>query len=360
MENMSLVPLELPQKLVDGEGGSYYAWNDTVFPFLGAGQVSGGLLIMKPGGFAIPHYADCSKIGYVVQGTDGAAGMIYPESTEEKVVKLKKGDAIVVPSGTVSWWFNAGHDELKIIFLGETQNATIPGTFTYGLLAGAIGILKGFSSETISKAYDISNEQANKLVNTQKEALMFKLVDEGITMPKPSSNTQHLTFEFDKNAPNVHVEKGGYINFLTGEKHSPLEGIKLSGKLLKLEPNATLGPTYYAKDSGIELTYVIKGSGSVRVVGLNGQVVLDTKLEAGQLFVVPKFHVAAIDADNEGIECFSIVTTSKPILAHVAGKMSPWKALSPQVLQVSLNVSSEFSELFMDKIHTTTIIMPPN
>uniref|UniRef100_A0A803M123 Cupin type-1 domain-containing protein n=1 Tax=Chenopodium quinoa TaxID=63459 RepID=A0A803M123_CHEQI len=68
MENMSLMPVELHQKLTDGEGGSYYAWNDVVFPFLGAGQVSGGKLIMKPRGFVVPHYSNCSKIGYVIQG----------------------------------------------------------------------------------------------------------------------------------------------------------------------------------------------------------------------------------------------------------------------------------------------------
>uniref|UniRef100_A0A803M125 Cupin type-1 domain-containing protein n=2 Tax=Chenopodium quinoa TaxID=63459 RepID=A0A803M125_CHEQI len=282
---------------------------------------------------------------------------MYPESKEEKVVKLEKGDTIVVPSGVVSWWFNAGNDELKIIYLGETHNAINPGNFTYGSLAGAIGILKGFSNKTIANAYGISNEQANELVNTQKEALILKL-EQGLTMPKPSN--YDLTKEFDEGIPHFQVKKGGSIRFLTSEKQSTLEGIKLCGKLLKLDPNAMFGPIYYAQDSGVELSYVTKGSGWVQIVGLNGQIALDTKLEAGQLFAVPKFYVVAVGAGEEGIECFSIVTTSKPILAQIAGNMSFWKTMSPQVLQASLNVSPKFCELVMDKIENTTIIMPPN
>uniref|UniRef100_A0A803L997 Cupin type-1 domain-containing protein n=1 Tax=Chenopodium quinoa TaxID=63459 RepID=A0A803L997_CHEQI len=334
MENMSLVPLELPQKLTDGEGGSYYAWNDVVFPFLGAGQ-----------------------IGYVLQGSNGVAGIMYPESKEEKVVKLEKGDTIVVPKGVVSWWFNAGNDELNIIYLGETHNAINPGNFTYGLLAGAIGILKGFSNKTIAKAYDINDEQVNELVGSQKEALILKL-EQGLTMPKPSN--YDLTIEFDEVKPDFQVKNGGSIRFLTSEKQSTLEGIKICGRLLKLDPNAMFGPIYYAQESGVELSYVTKGSGWVQIVGLNGQIALDTKLEVGQLFAVPKFHVIAVGAGDEGIECFSIVTTSKPRLAQIAGNMSFWKTMSPQVLQASLNVTPKFCELFMDKIENTTIIMPPN
>lgn len=292
-------------------------------------------------------------------GTDGVAAMICPESTEEKLVKLTKGDAIVVPSGVVSWWFNAGHDDIHVIFLGETRNATVPGKFTYALVTGAIGILKGFSAKVISKAYNISEEQANELTGSQKEALIFKL-SQGKTMPKPSNKNEHLIFNFDKILPDVHIEKGGSIKFMTSEKHPPLEGIQLSGKLLKLDPNAMLAPTYYAKDSGVELTYVTQGSGWIQIVGLNGQIALDTQLEAGQLFAVPNLHVVAIGAGKEGIECCSIVTTSKPILGQLAGKKSLWNVISPQTLQSSLDVSPELSKLFMDNLDDTTIILPPN
>lgn len=354
---MSLLALEKPQMLTEGDGGSYASWNTTVFPYLGTAKVSGGFLTLKPRGFAFPHYADCNKIGYVIQGTNGVAGIVAPQCEEEKVMKLQKGEAIFVHKGEASWWYNAGNDDLKIIFLGETQNATTPGEFTYCLFAGVIGVLKGFSTKTITKAYDITELQANELLNSQKQPLITSL-DEAKTMPK-HSDYQNFTFNFDKSSPDIDVKKGGSVNLLTCRKYPSLEGIELSGKLLKLEPNAMFGPTYYAEDSGVELTYVIKGSGWVQVVGMNGQIALDTQLEAGQLFAVPKLNVVAIGAGEEGIECFSIVTTSSPILGELAGNKSIWKALSHQVLQASLDVSPELSKLFIENISKTSIITPP-
>ncbi|KAL2935314.1 Glycinin G3 [Bienertia sinuspersici] len=371
---MSFLALGLPLKLTDVDGGSYYSWTSTIFPYLGQANVSGGKLILKPHGFAFPHYADCNKIGYVIEGTKGVVATIYPGCTEEKVVKLEKGDAIYVENGVVSWWFNAGNDDLQIVFLGETHNANNPGEFTYGLIAGAIGILKGFSPKIISKAFEMSEEQVNDLTNNQKQPLITTIGEEK-TMPKPSKD-KHITSNFDNIKPDIHVENGGSLTSLTSENYSALEGVQqLSGKLLKLDPNAMFGPSYYARESGIELIYVTKGSGWVQIVGINGQMVLDTKLEAGQLFAVPKFYVVAIGAGEEGIECFSIITTSsieynivinlvnshdRPIFGEVAGKNSLWKVLSPEVLQVSLNINPDLVKLFIKNINKTTIIMPPS
>ncbi|KAL2935230.1 11S globulin seed storage protein 2 [Bienertia sinuspersici] len=359
MENMSLLALEVPQKLTEGDGGSYYSWNSTVFPYLGHANVSGGHLIMKPRGFAFPHYADCNKIGYVIEGTNGVVGVIYPGCTEEKVVKLEKGDAIFLESGTISWWFNAGTNDLELIFLGETRNATKPGEISYSVIAGAVGVLKGFSPKVVGKVYDLSEEQVNELINSQKQPLITSITEE-ISMPKPSKNNEHITFKFEHVTPDISIDNGGSLNTLTSEKYSPLEGIQLSGKLLKLEPNAMFGPCYYARDSGIELIYVTKGSGWVQIVGMFGQMVLDTKLEAGQLFAVPKFYVVVIGAGQEGIECFSIITTSRPTLGEIAGKNSLWKALSPEVLQVSLNVNPDLEKFFLNHINKSSIIMPPS
>jgi hypothetical protein len=40
------------------------------------------------------------------------------------VVKIRKGDAIAVPMGVISWWFNDNPSEvLEILFLGDTSKA---------------------------------------------------------------------------------------------------------------------------------------------------------------------------------------------------------------------------------------------
>lgn len=67
MDQLDLKP-KLAQKLFEGDGGSYYSWPSSESPFLGQAKVGAGWLLLQPRGFALPHYADCSKIGYVIQG----------------------------------------------------------------------------------------------------------------------------------------------------------------------------------------------------------------------------------------------------------------------------------------------------
>ena len=72
-------------------------------------------------------------------GSNGVVGMVLPNTRKEVVLKLKRGDIIPVPIGTVSWWFNSGDSDsdLIIAFLGETSKALIPGQFTYFFVNGA-------------------------------------------------------------------------------------------------------------------------------------------------------------------------------------------------------------------------------
>nr|POE45888.1 hypothetical protein CFP56_40925 [Quercus suber] len=56
------------QKVFEGEGGAYYSWSSSEFPILGEDKVGAGKLVLHPRGFALPHYADSSKVGYVLGG----------------------------------------------------------------------------------------------------------------------------------------------------------------------------------------------------------------------------------------------------------------------------------------------------
>lgn len=94
-------------------------------------------------------------------------GMVSPSASKEKVVVIKEGDAIPVPMGLVSWWFNAGDSDTVIVFIGETSISQISGEMTYFFLTGTVGVLRGFSTEFISKAYNLNQNEANTLVTNQ-------------------------------------------------------------------------------------------------------------------------------------------------------------------------------------------------
>ncbi|CBI23805.3 unnamed protein product, partial [Vitis vinifera] len=194
----------------------------------------------------------------------GVVGMVFPEASEEVVLKLKEGDIIPVPSGAVSWWYNDGDSELVIVFLGETSKAYVPGEFTYFLLTGTQGILGGFSTEFNSRAYNISNEEAKKLAKSQTGVLLIKL-PEGQKMPHPCKNsTDKLVYNIDAALPDIHVQNAGLLTALTAKKFPFLGEVGLS---------------------------------------------------AGHLYVVPRFFVASTIADGEGLEYFSLLTATQ----HVFG-----------------------------------------
>ncbi|KAK7247312.1 hypothetical protein RIF29_42193 [Crotalaria pallida] len=343
------------ETLFEGEGGGYYTWTSSQVPVLAKTNVGAGRLVLHPQGFALPHYSDSSKVGYVIQGTGGVAGLILPTTGKEVVVKLEQGDVIPVPIGGVSWWFNNGDSDLVIIFLGETSKALIPGQFSYFFITGAIGVVGSFSNELTSKVYNLTNDEVTKLTKSQSGLLIIKLEKDKPIIPKPKASG--LVFNIDAAHPDNVVKNGGLVTTLS-EKGFPFIGeVGLSLIRVKLEPGAIKAPSYPTSPV-VRLIYIIRGSGKIEIVGLNGKLALDTQVEAAQLIVVPQFFVVAQIAGEEGLESYTIVTTTKPLFEEFAGKASIWSAISPTVLQAALNVDSEFQKLFVSKNKDTTNIIP--
>ncbi|KAK7318734.1 hypothetical protein RJT34_03441 [Clitoria ternatea] len=343
--------------MFEGDGGSYYVWSSSEMPILAKTNVSAARFLLHPHGFALPHYADSSKLGYVVQGIDGIVGMVLPTTGKEVVLKLKQGDIIPVPLGAVSWWFNNGDSDLTIVFLGETSKALIPGEFTYFFLTGAIGLIGGFSPELTSKVYDLNQDEVNKLTKSQTGALIIKL-DKSHSIPKPQLDiTKDLVYNIDDALLKHDVKNAGLVKTLT-EKDFPFIGdVGLSVVRVKLEPGASKAPSF-PPNSEVQLIYIAGGSGKVEIVGMNGKPALDTQVKAGHLFVVPQFFVVAEIAGDEGMESYS--TTTQPLVEELAGKASVWGAISPAVQQVALNVDSEFQKLFISKIKESANVINPS
>lgn len=343
MDGMDLTP-ESAQKLFEGDGGAYYLWSSSDAPVLAEAKVGAGKLVLQPHGFALPHYSDSSKLGYVLQGDDGLVGMVFPNTSEEVVVKVKKGDVIPVPVGAVSWWFNNGDrsEEFVVVFLGETAGAHIPGQFTYFLFAGTLSLLAGFSTEFVSKSFNITEDEADDITESQTGVLIIKLgQDETTKMPLPNQKLTHT---------HVHNITSNKTTTTLTEKEFPLlKQAGLSANLTKLEADAISSPIY-APDSTVQVIYVARGSGRIQIVGVNGQRLLDAEVTAGQLLVVPTFFMVAKLAGQNGLECFTVMTSSRPVLEDLAGKTSALGALSPEVLQIALNISPELERLLKSKI----------
>nr|XP_043631026.1 13S globulin seed storage protein 2-like [Erigeron canadensis] len=343
------------QTAFEGDSGGYYVWSSSKSPLLSDFKLGAGKLLLRPLGFALPHYADSSKIGFVIKGTC-TVGLVAPNSPEEKVLLIKEGDAIPLSSGVISWWFNSGDTDVVIVFLGETNKALVPGQFTYYFVSGVLGILAGFGSDIVGKTFDLDPKESENVVSSQPGALLVKLKS-GIKFPEPSKHTKEKLFA-TLNEPLCHTSyiDGGSVNSLTGNNFPMLGTIGLSARFVKLIYNSMLAPSYVA-DGSVQMNYVVKGSGKIRVVGSEGKPILDSKVEEGDLFIVPQFFPSAYTADDCGMEVFSIITSSKPIFGQLAGNTSIWKALAPIVLQSTLNINQKLEHLKWK--NTVSIIIVP-
>nr|XP_018914076.1 PREDICTED: 11S globulin seed storage protein 2-like [Bemisia tabaci] len=347
---------QLCKKLYGNNGGSYYAWSPSELPMLQRGNIGAAKIALEKNGFALPSYSDSSKIAYVLQGS-GVAGIVEPESAE-KVLGIKTGDALAVPFGVVTWWYNNGDTELVILFLGDTSKAHKAGEFTNFQLTGSNGVFTGFSSEFVGRAWDLEEGVVKTLVGNQSGQGIVKL-QPNASLPEPNPEHRKGMALNCLEAPlDVDIKGGGRVVVLN-TKNLPLVGeVGLGADLVRLDGNAMCSPGFSC-DSALQVTYIVRGSGRVQVVGVDGKRVLETTVKAGNLFIVPRFFVVSKIADPDGMDWFSIISTPNPVFTHLAGKTSVWKALSPSVLQAAFNVDPKIEQQFRSKRTSDAIFFPP-
>ncbi|XP_065863163.1 legumin type B-like [Euphorbia lathyris] len=207
----------------------------------------------------------------------------------------------------------------------------------------------------ISRAYNLNQEDANKIATSQTGSLIIKL-DSGIFMPNPDYDfVEKMVYSIEGAEADVKVENGGVLKTLRINSHL-LGEAGLSVWYVKLDENAMFSPSYTANGDE-RLFYVVKGTGEVQIVGINGNQVLDAKLEAAHLFLVPRFFSVALIATNGTLEFLSISTSTRPVIEELATKESVWNAFSPIVSQISLGVTPQLEQLF--KSNMNSIIIPP-
>ncbi|XP_047960258.1 11S globulin seed storage protein Ana o 2.0101-like [Salvia hispanica] len=352
---LDLTP-KVAKEIYGGDGGAYYAWSPSELPMLREGNIGAGKLSLVKNGFALPRYSDSAKVAYVLQGS-GVAGIILPEK-EEKVLAIKKGDAIALPFGVVTWWYNKEDSDLVVLFLGDTSKAHKSGSFTDFFLTGTNGIFTGFSTEFVGRAWDLDEGVVETLVGSQKGNGIVKL-DPSLKMPEPKKEHYNgMALNCEEAPLDVDIKNGGKVVVLN-TKNLPLVGeVGLGADLVRLDGKAMCSPGFSC-DSALQVTYIVRGSGRVQVVGVDGKRVLETTIKAGDLFIVPRFFVVSKIANDEGMDWFSIITTPNPIFTHLAGRTSVWKALSPEVLQASFNVPPQVEEKFTSKRKAEEIFFPP-
>lgn len=356
----------LPALIFQSDGGSLHAW-PAQSSLLSHAHVAASTLTLHPLGFALPSYSDSAQICYVLHGI-GLVGAVFPDTEQECIRKVRKGDVVALPLGTFYWWYNNGDAELCVLSLGDTSQAHRPGEYTNFHLAGRKdklhgGIMHGFSTDFVSQAWDLDEITVKTILERQTGAAIIK-VKAALNISEPASKILPAAYgEFVYNCEDakkdVDVKNGGRVAVLTSDNLPILKGIGLGADLVKLDPGAMCSPGFSA-DGAYQVTYVVRGSGRVQVVSNEGERVLDTEIKGGYFFIVPRFFVVSKRAGKEGLEWFSIITKEKPIFSHLAGKTSVWKALSKEVLCASFNIDTELENQFRNRRTNDAIFFPPS
>lgn len=359
MAAVDLTP-RTPKKAYGGDGGAYYEWSPADLPMLAVASIGAAKLSLAAGGLSLPSYSDSAKVAYVLQGA-GTCGLVLPEATKEKVVAVKEGDALALPFGAVTWWHNgpAAQADLTVLFLGDTSKGHKRGQFTNFQLTGSAGIFTGLSTEFVSRAWDLPEPDAARLVSSQPASGIVKLPASAAALPAPSPQDRAGVALNCLEAPlDVDIPGGGRVVVLNTANLPLVREVGLGADLVRIDAHSMCSPGFSC-DSAYQVTYIVRGSGRVQVVGPDGRRVLETRIEGGSLFIVPRFHVVSKIADASGMEWFSIITTPNPVFSHLAGKTSVWKAISPEVLQASFNTTPEMEKLFRSKRLDSEIFFAP-
>ncbi|KAI3934290.1 hypothetical protein MKW98_009271 [Papaver atlanticum] len=320
------------------DGGSYFSWSPSDLPMLKEGNIGASKISLQKNGLAMPSYSNSAKVAYVLQGSGTA-----------EVIAVKEGDAIALSFGVVTWWFNKEDTELVVLFMGDTSKGHKAGEFTEFALTGANGIFTGFTTEFVSRAWDLEEDKVKELVGSQKSTGIIKVKD-GFQMPEPSEEDRKGMALNCLEAPlDVDIKNGGRVVVLNTKNLPLVEQVGLGADLVRIDAGSMCSPGFSC-DSAYQVSYIVRGSGRAQIVGVDGKRKMEIRVEAGNLFIVPRFFVVSKIAAEEGMDWFSIISTPNPIFCHLAGRTS-----------ASFNVAPETEQHFRSKRTNAEIFFPaPN
>ncbi|CAD6265674.1 unnamed protein product [Miscanthus lutarioriparius] len=202
------------------------------------------------------------------KASKGTCGVVLPEATKEKVTPVKEGDSLALPFGVVTWWHNA----------------------------------HAASSDLV--------DAAAELVSTQPGADIV-IVKDGHRMPEArDEDREGLVLNFLEAPLDVDIKNGGRVVVLNTRNLPLVKEVGLSADLVRIDAHSMCSPGFSC-GSAYQVTYIVRASGRIQIVGINVTRVLETRAEGGCLFIVPRFFVVSKIADETGMEWFSIITTPK-------------------------------------------------
>ncbi|XP_038980830.1 vicilin-like seed storage protein At2g28490 [Phoenix dactylifera] len=372
-----------------------------------------GFITMEPNTLYIPQYIDASLILFVRTG-EAKVGYIHKNKLVEK--RLKSGHINAIPAGSSFYVVNSGKSErLHIICSIDTLESIEYGAFPQSFYIGGgvlpRSVLSGFDASTLSAALNVSSDQLEMIMKSQRGGPIIRLNSEAADQPDYLSSikklqermTQEEEIDSDDDdeakqeelddlwtwrcllnsllgkgdcrvqrkrglvhspeSYNLYDTKPSYQNdygySIAIDKHdySALRHSNLGVYLVNLEAGAMLSP--HVNPTATEYGIVLRGSGTIQVAFPNGTAAMNAEVSEGDVFWIPRyFPFCQIASNGAPLEFFGFTTSARKNRPQfLVGASSLLHSMRGPELAAAFGVSEEQLERLV-KAQREAVILP--
>ncbi|EPS68852.1 hypothetical protein M569_05912, partial [Genlisea aurea] len=408
-----------PSERIEFEGGTSERWDEREDQFQCA-SVAAVRNVIRPNGLSLPNYQPSPRLVYIERG-EGYISVVFPScaetyhSTEEdwqqrreterfgrhggrrgfegrreeeeeesgrdlhqRVHRIRRGDIIALPAGTVHWCYNDGNEELVAVSINDLNHQTnqLDERHRSFYLAGADSssrgggssrreegqqrsrnIFSGFDPNLLSEAFNVPEDLIRRvqgereergLIVTARERLDF-IRSEDVEEEEEEGRIQRNGLEETVCSPrfitniesrkeaDVICKQAGKLNVVDKHKLPILRFMDLSAEKGLLYPNAMVSPDW--ESFGHTIVYVTRGEAQIQITDQSGESLMNDRVNQGDMFVIPQYYVSSARAGNDGFEWVAFKTTGWPMRNPLAGYTSVIRALPLQVVSNAYQIS---------------------
>ncbi|XP_008447427.2 11S globulin seed storage protein 2-like [Cucumis melo] len=417
-----------PSRRIESEGGITELWDeaDEEFQCAGVGAIRNTI---RPNSLSLPKFHNAPMLVYIEQG-EGFFGMNYPgcaetyesqsaqssrstrrmgrrigagrteEDQHQKIRRVRRGDMIVIPAGTVQWCYNDGGEDLIAVAFLDLNNddnqldLRVRGSFLAGGVPSEarreirgsksdnlVNIFNGLDQEFLSEAFNIPSDLVRRMQEERSSGLIVKC-DEEMSFLTPEEEEEELSetsysrrrgedngieetictarVQHNMNTQreaDLFSREAGRVNILNQLKLPILRFLGMSAEKGHLFPNAQHNLHWSMTDH--RMVYVVDGEAEIQISDDYGNQIFNERVSRGNMFVIPQFYPALARAGQEGFEWVTFKTSNQPMKSPVAGYTSFFRALPLQLLEQSFQITTAEAQQLKQTRRQHTLLFPP-
>ncbi|KAK4478106.1 hypothetical protein RD792_017371 [Penstemon davidsonii] len=328
------------------------------------------VLEANPNTFVVPHHKDAESV-FVVLGGKGTISYVW--QNQRQSYKLKHGDVMRVPAGSMVYLINRD-DEERLYVLELLQPVNTPGRFKeyFGVGGGnPESYYRAFSNEILEAAFNVPRERLEKLFGQQQKGVIIKASKQQIKALTKESKSSKERKEESWGPFNLLDERplfsSRYGKFYEANpsNYDHLKDLDVSVAFMNIKKGGMIAPYYNSKST--RLVFVVGGSGQFEMAcphiasqsqwrkerqetrsDLHYEKV-SARLSVGDAFIIPAGHpISIISSKDSKLQLAGFgIKASFNQKYFLAGRENVWNIVESEAKELSFGLpASEVEEIF--------------